>query len=88
MIAHALTFLRLCMIGKWRQNNSKPLLPQVKLFGMIPLETKQWAHARLRKHGNDGPTGTRTDKSPTDNNRDITHTDPNDEPIQDPCVST
>ena len=42
--SNALNFLSYCMIGQWRLNYDKPLLTQLQLFGMPPLDARQWEH--------------------------------------------
>ena len=49
MIAHALTFLRSCMIRKRRQDDRKPLPPQAQFFGVIPFDARLWAHAQFQQ---------------------------------------
>ena len=40
--SHVLTFLRSCMIGKWRLNYSKPFLPQAQFFDIITPDARRW----------------------------------------------
>ena len=45
--SHALTCMCSCIIGKWRLIDAKPFLPQLKLFGILPSDARQWAHSQF-----------------------------------------
>ena len=39
---HAMSFLRSCLLGRWRDNDAKPFLPAHKFFHMLALEARLW----------------------------------------------
>ena len=49
MRTHALTFLRTCMVGRWRDNDEKPFLPADRFFTMLPPEARIWGSSRFNR---------------------------------------
>ena len=47
MLTHALTFLRSCMIGGWRQADTKLYVEQHTFFAMLPQKARQWGAQRF-----------------------------------------
>ena len=49
MKTHALLFLRSCMIGGWRLNDTKPFLPATQFYAMLPAEARLWGAQRFSR---------------------------------------
>ena len=47
MLTHALMFLRSCMIGGWRQADTKLYVEQHTFFAMLPQKARQWGAQRF-----------------------------------------
>ena len=48
MLTHAITFLRSCMVGKWRENDRKPFPKPTYFTNMPSHEARMWAQQRSK----------------------------------------
>jgi len=47
MVEHAYEFIKACMVGGWRIEDVKPLVPRNEFFGMVHSMARVWANSRF-----------------------------------------